>query len=52
MFAWSQEELYKLVVGGNSGVEETKEAMMGDQAGHLKQSLSSDSSDSDLSTMS
>jgi hypothetical protein len=54
MFARSQEELHKLVVGGNitTSVEETKEAVMGDETEHLKRSLSSDSdsSDSDLST--
>ena len=46
MFAQSQEELSKLFMGGNSDVEETKEAIMGDETAHRKRSLS----DSDLST--
>jgi heptaprenylglyceryl phosphate synthase len=51
MYAQSQEELSKLVVGGNiSDVEETKEAVMDDETGHLKRRLSSGSSGSYLST--
>jgi hypothetical protein len=45
MFAQSQEELATLVTGANSGVEETKEAVMGDQTAHLKRSLNSSDSD-------
>jgi hypothetical protein len=50
MFAQSQEELIKLVVGRNSGAEETKEAVMDDETGHLKRDRSSGTSDSDIST--
>jgi hypothetical protein len=49
MFARSQEELNKLVVGANNGIEETKEAVMGDETAHLKRRLSFDSCDSNLS---
>jgi predicted transcriptional regulator len=48
MFAWLQEQLNKLVVGANNGIEETsieetKEAVMGNGTAHLKRRLSSDS---------
>jgi hypothetical protein len=43
MFAHSQEKLNKLVVGANNGIEETKEAVMGDETAHLKRRISSDS---------
>ena len=36
MYAQSQEELLKLALGGNSGVDETKEVMMSDETGHMK----------------
>ena len=50
MFAQLQQELNKLVMGGNSGVEDTKEVVMGDETQHKKQTLSLDSSGSDLTT--
>ena len=50
MYAQSKAELDKLSVGGNSGVEETNEAVMDDETGHRKRGYSSDDSDrSDLS---
>jgi hypothetical protein len=42
MHARSQEELNRIAVGGNSGFEETKEAVMGDETDQFKRSLSSD----------